>query len=167
MKSTSITEMAPKRHYDNIIRNATKTKPCNSLQNLVLCERVLHARFEFSVKHERYFKLNWIIIWISWIQQLKETKVLIRESGYFHHFYAACCVGIFRSFHRSSIALIHCFGFYRSMYYLAGVSKISKWVIIGCAAYIFIISVYFCVLMKVSITVAVVFIRYTCINTQK
>ena len=40
--------------------------------------------------------------------------MLIRESGYFHHSYAACCVGIYRPFHRSSIALIHCFSFCES-----------------------------------------------------
>ena len=46
-------EMVPKRRYDNVIviRNAAKKKPCNSLQNLVLRERVLHRRFELNMKN--------------------------------------------------------------------------------------------------------------------
>ena len=40
--------------------------------------------------------------------------MLITEFGYFHHFYAACCVCIFRPFHRSNSALVHCFSFCHS-----------------------------------------------------
>ena len=93
-----------------------------------------------------HFLLNMrnISTWIGF-HKYSTRLVLIRESGYFYHFYAACCVGIFRPFHRSSIALVQYFGFCRSMYYRASVLKISKWFIIGYAAYIYNKCLFLCI----------------------